>query len=303
MATMDSATRSRATRLAEPATERRKDARRSFRRTRRRKERVALLGGQVDLVRPEEVLHHVTQAVRERAAFVVANHNLHSLYLLAREPEFGRFYEQADLIEAESAPLIAFARLLKLQGRPFHRCTYLDWKAHFWSLADRHSWRVFYLGGAPGVADAAADKLSKDYPGVQLRTRDGYFDAAPGAVENAAVLASIAAFEPHILFVGMGMPRQEIWIAQNRAALPPCVVFSVGAAFDYEAGVQRAAPRWMGRIGLEWAFRLLVDPRRLFSRYCVEPWFLIGAAMADLRAAYARGFRPPAAPSDKRCEA
>ena len=296
---MDSATRSRSTRLAEPAGERRKDVRRSFRRTRRRKERVALLGGQVDLVRPEEVLHHVTQAVRDQARFVVANHNLHSLYLLAREPELRRFYAQADLIEADSAPLIGFARLLRLQGRPFHRCTYLDWKAHFWSLADRHNWRVFYLGGAPGVAEAAARNLSEDYPGVQLRTRDGYFDAAPGSAPNASILASIKAFEPHILFVGMGMPRQEIWIAQNLAALPPCVVFSVGAAFDYEAGAQRAAPRWMGRIGLEWAFRLLVDPRRLFSRYCVEPWFLVRPAMADLRAAFVRGFRPPPAPAER----
>lgn len=278
----------------EPEADRRRRPRRSFRQARRSKERVALLGGEVDLVRPEEVLHHVSQAVRDRTPFVVANHNMHSLFLLRAGGDFGRFYAEADLIEVDSAPLIHFARMLRLQSRTFHRCTYLDWRDHFWSLADRHGWRVFYLGGGQGVADAAARSLSARYPGAQIRTRDGYFDAEPGSTENARLLASIEAFEPQVLFVGMGMPRQETWIQRNKASLPPCVVFSVGAAFDYEAGVQRSAPRWLGPLGLEWAFRLISDPRRLFSRYCIEPWFLVGYALGDLKRAVARGFRPPA---------
>ena len=94
-------------------------------------------------------------------------------------------------------------------------------------------------------------------------------------------------FKPHILFVGMGMPRQESWIATVFYDLPACVVFSVGAAFDYEAGVQKSAPRWMGRVGLEWAYRLLHDPRRLFHRYCVEPWSLAPLALRELGAAFA----------------
>ena len=94
--------------------------------------------------------------------------------------------------------------------------------------------------------------------------------------------AEINAFAPHILLVGMGMPRQEAWIVRNHSALGPCAIFSVGAAFDYEAGAQRAAPRWMGKVGLEWLFRLAADPGRLFTRYCIEPWFLVRRALADL---------------------
>ena len=84
------------------------------------------------------------------------------------------------------------------------------------------------------------------------------------------------------------MPRQEAWIARNLAALPDCVILNVGAAFDYEAGVQRAAPRWMGRVGLEWLYRLAHDPRRLFRRYCVEPWSLAGPAARDVLTALRR---------------
>ncbi|MFN3511437.1 MAG: WecB/TagA/CpsF family glycosyltransferase [Phenylobacterium sp.] len=257
-----------------------------------------MLGADVDLVRPEEVMHHVEAAVGSRTPFLVANHNLHSLYLTRRDPGLGRFFDQADLVEVDSTPLIFFTKLLGLHSRQFHRCTYLDWRDHFWSLANRKGWRIFYLGGAPGVAEKAKASLTARYPRAQIATRHGYFDAAPGSDANADLLAEIAAYRPDILFVGMGMPRQEQWILDHRGRLPPCVTFSVGAAFDYEAGVQRAAPRWMGRAGLEWMFRLAVDPRRLFRRYCIEPWFLIGPATRDLFEAFAAGRllrKPPAA--------
>jgi len=263
--------------------DRRRAVRRPHRRARRAAERVRLLGEAVDLVRPEEVMLHVEAWAAEDRKAVVANHNLHSLFLLEREPGMRRFYDLADLVELDSTPLVWFGRLTGLSSRPFHRCTYLDWRDHFWSMANRLGWRVMYLGGAPGVAETAAERLKRRHPGVSLHVRDGYFDAAAGSAENAAVLASIAEFQPNILFVGMGMPRQELWIADNHAALPDCVIFSVGAAFDYEAGAQSAAPRWMGRLGLEWLFRLVRDPRRLFVRYCVEPWALLPRMLKDLR--------------------
>lgn len=227
-------------------------------------------------------MHHVSISVAARTPFLVANHNLHSLYLIRHRPELERFFAAADLVEVDSQPLIAFTKILGLQSRPFHRCTYLDWRDHFWSLADRKAWRVFYLGGAPSVAEKAKARLHARYPGAIIATRHGFFDAELGSPENNALLDQIAAFEPDILFVGMGMPRQELWILENRRRLPPCVTFSVGAAFDYEAGVQRAAPRWMGRAGVEWLFRLMLDPRRLFSRYCVEPWSLVIPALRDV---------------------
>ena len=267
------------------ARDRRAAPRQAYRKARRSRERVRLLGQAMDLVRPEEVMHHLQLAVAEGRKSLIANHNLHSLYLLTRRPELQAFYDRADMVEVDSTPLLWFSRVLGLHSRAFHRCTYLDWRDHFWSLADRKGWRVLSIGGAPGVGEAAVAKLATRYPGAEIETRHGYFDAAPGSADNAAVLAQVAAFRPHVLFVGMGMPRQELWIADHFDALPPCVVLSVGAAFDYEAGAQKAAPRWMGRAGIEWAYRLFHDPKRLFVRYCVEPWFLLLLIVADIRAA------------------
>lgn len=243
----------------------------------------------LDLLRPEEVLFHVGEKIAAGLPCRVANYNLHGIHLARREPDFRTFCESADLIEVDSTPILGFLKLLGLPVRPFHRCTYLDWREMFWSRAEQEGWRVFYLGGAPGVAETAAENLRQRWPGAQIASHHGYFDRTPGSAENDAVLAAIAAFRPHVLFVGMGMPVQEIWLQRNGGRLPPCAQFSVGAAFDYEAGVQRAAPRWTGRLGLEWAWRLFHDPRRLFRRYCLEPWSILPHALGDIIAAKRRG--------------
>ena len=96
------------------------------------------------------------------------------------------------------------------------------------------------------------------------------------------MLREITDWRPDVLLVGMGMPRQERWIARHQHDLPPCVTFPVGAAFDYEAGAVATPPRWTGRFGVEWLYRFATEPRRLFTRYFVEPWSLIVPALADL---------------------
>jgi N-acetylglucosaminyldiphosphoundecaprenol N-acetyl-beta-D-mannosaminyltransferase len=269
-------------RFSSAAPDRRDQTRTGFRKTRRPNERVRLLGQTIDLVRPEEVLHHMQNWIGEGRKAVVANHNLNSLYLLRKHPEMRAFYDRADLVELDSTPLVHFARLLGINSRPFHRCTYLDWRDHFWSLVNRNGWRVMYVGATQDVVDLARERLVARYPHADIQGHHGYFDATSGSIENTAVLERIAGFKPHILFVGMGMPRQELWISRNFEALPNCAIFSVGAAFDYEAGVQKSAPRWMGRAGIEWLYRLVADPKRLFLRYCVEPWGLMDLIYADL---------------------
>lgn len=237
----------------------------------------------MDLVTPDEVLARIASAAAGGPRALIANHNLHSLYLIRRDPEMAALYECADLIEIDSRPTLLWGRLMGLATRGAHRCTYLDWREAFWRLADAQGWRVFYLGGAPGVAEEAARRLRSRWPNARIAVRHGYFDRRPGSAEDAAVVAEVNAFDPHVLLVGMGMPVQEAWILRHYESLTARAVLPVGAAFDYEAGVQTAAPRILGAIGLEWLFRLLSDPRRLFRRYLVEPWSLAGPALADIR--------------------
>jgi len=250
--------------------------------------RIELLGAVMDLATPEQVLARIAAAAGGGPRALIANHNLHSLSLIRRTPEMAALYARADLIEIDSRPAIAWGRLLGLPVSGQHRCTYLDWREAFWSLAERHGWKVFYLGGKPGVAEEAARRLAARWPGARIAVHHGYFDRSPGSPEDAAVVAKINAFDPDVLLVGMGMPAQEVWTLRNYDALAARAVLPVGAAFDYEAGVQTPAPRVLGALGLEWLFRLLHDPRRLFHRYLIEPWSLVGPALSDIRRRRAR---------------
>lgn len=264
-----------------------------FRLKRRADERVRLLGGVMDLVKSAEVFHFASGRIAAGEKAIIANHNLHSLHLLTRDAELRAFFDRADLVEVDSIPLILWARLVGRRSRRFHRCTYLDWRDEFWTMAEQKGWRVFFVGGAPGVAEAAADRIRDEWPAANLETHHGYFDMAKESAENRALVKRIRRYAPDVLLVGMGMPRQEAWVIRNYDDLPACVTFTVGGAFDYEAGVQRPCPRWAGQLGVEWLFRLVTSPR-LFSRYVIEPWSLAGPAMADLARAAARLTTPRA---------
>lgn len=245
----------------------------------------------MDLVKSAEVFHYVTGKIKAGEKAIIANHNLHSLYLIQKNDEIREFFGRADLIEVDSMPLIFWARLNGRPSRRFHRATYLDWRDEFWERVREHGWRVFFLGSEPGVAEKARERILAQWPDVQLATHHGYFDMAPDSLENAAIVERINAFGADIVLVGMGMPRQEIWILRNIAKLKACAAFTVGGAFDYEAGVQRPAPRWLGQFGVEWIYRLVTDPKRKFSRYCIEPFYLVGPALRDLAASFRRSTR------------
>jgi N-acetylglucosaminyldiphosphoundecaprenol N-acetyl-beta-D-mannosaminyltransferase len=114
---------------------------------------------------------------------------------------------------------------------------------------------------------------------LQIQTHHGHFQAEKTSLENKEVLEEINAYAPQIVMVGMGMPRQEHWIADNWQELHCNAVFCSGAALDYVAGEVPIPPRWMGQLGFEWLYRLVAEPKRLWRRYLVEPWFVLVVLM------------------------
>ena len=217
----------------------------------------------------------VGQGIREQRKWIIANHNLHSVYLFHTRARVREFYAKADCIHIDGMPLVALGRLYGHKLERSQRVTYADWTHPLIELASAEGWRVFYLGSPKGVAEKGAEKLRKLYPGLQIETQDGYFDARPGSLDNAAIIERINTYNPDLLMVGMGMPRQELWIHDNFARLNVHVILPSGAAIDYVAEAVATPPRWMGMLGLEWAFRFMSEPRRLFSRYLIEPWYIL----------------------------
>jgi N-acetylglucosaminyldiphosphoundecaprenol N-acetyl-beta-D-mannosaminyltransferase len=236
--------------------------------------RHSLLGARVDALTLEQLNTGIARCIEHGEKWIIANHNMNSLRLIHRHPPMRRFYDQAALVHIDGMPLVLLARILGIPLRRDHRVTYVDWTGPLMARAAAEEWRVFYLGGKPGIAEHAASRLREQYPGLQLRTRHGWFDPVPGSPDDAAIVAEIADWRPHILMVGMGMPRQEWWISDHLRSLRANVILPCGAAFDYVAGAVPTPPRWAGRLGLEWAFRLATEPTRLWKRYLLEPWFV-----------------------------
>lgn len=223
----------------------------------------------------------VARAVAGNEHIVIANHNLHSVYLCGRDPKLRAFHACADVTHADGMSIVALARLLGMPLSRQHRVTYVDWIGPLMCAAATHGWRVFSVGGRPGVFERAAAELCVRHPGLRIAGTHGYFDHSAGSADSAAVLARIATFDPQLLLVGMGMPTQEHWVHDHRSALSGNAILMAGAAMDYVAGVVPTPPRAAGAAGLEWAWRLAAEPTRLWRRYLVEPWHVLGMVLAE----------------------
>ena len=239
------------------------------------KKSYSLLGIWVNALTISDLNALIAEAVEKGERWVIANHNLNSLRLYHEDPKMREFYARSDYIHVDGMPLILLGRLLKLPLRREHRVTYADWIYPLMAEAAQQGWRVFYLGSKPGVAQQGAEILSEKYAGLEIATADGYFDARPDSADNQAILEMINSYQPQVLMVGMGMPRQEHWLVDNLDRLRVNAILPAGAAMDYVAGAVPTPPRWAGRWGLEWLFRLISEPKRLWRRYLVDPWFVL----------------------------
>lgn len=266
-------------------------------RTPRAPETFSVLGTPVQALTVEQWTSLVADAVATRQRLLVASQNLHSVYLYHRTPSMRALHGRA-CVHVDGMPLVVWGRLLGHPLRSEHRVTWVDWLPLLMREAAKHGWRVFHLGGHPGVGERAARKLRERHPGLSLHTQHGHFGDVDGD-EALAVVDRINDARPDVLLVGMGMPRQEQWVLAHAHGLRAPVIMICGAAFDYVAGTAPTPPRWMGRLGIEWLHRLAAEPQRMWRRYLVEPFGLVPVALRDLavfRAAAGRSANAAATP-------
>ncbi len=235
--------------------------------------RVDLLGIGIDPIDRTGLLARVGQLVAARGRATVAYVNVHVMNVAATDPPLRVFLAAADLVYCDGGGVVLGARLLG--GALPERMTGADW---IWDLAARAEaagWRIFWLGGEPGVAAEAARRLLERHPALAIATEQGF------VTDDATVVAAINRYAPDVVLVGMGTPVQERWVAKNRAALDAPVVWVTGATADFVSGRVARGPEWLHQ-RQEWLARLLVDPRRLWRRY------LVGNAVFLARVARAR---------------
>jgi N-acetylglucosaminyldiphosphoundecaprenol N-acetyl-beta-D-mannosaminyltransferase len=223
-----------------------------------------VMGLRLHNIHRSAIVDSVVEAVEDHGKLLVVNANAHCVTLSQSEPWMRGLFAQADIAFCDGAGVQMATKILK--GFTPHRTTPPEWiGAALERLGPKA--RVFWLGGAPEVAQQAAASYEARFDVVTAGVQHGYFDASPGSAESRAVIARINESRATILLVNMGMPRQERWLWDNWQELSPVVAITAGALVDHAAGRVRRPPRWVANLGVEWLVRLIREPRRLWRRY------------------------------------
>ncbi len=236
--------------------------------------RVDLFGMQIDGVRMEQAVRRVLDWVEgpPGPCRYVVTPNVDHTVMLQEHEALRVAYDHADLVLPDGYPVVWASRLL---GKKLpERVAGSDLVPALFTAADpERPLRTFLLGAAPGVAKRAGQRIKKRWAGVEVvDTYSPPFGFENDDAEQERILARIEKSRPDVVVVGLGAPKQEVWVYKQRDRLASSVVLCVGATIDFLAGEKSRAPRWVQRVYLEWFYRLLNEPRRLAWRYMRDAW-------------------------------
>lgn len=240
--------------------------------------RVSFLDCPIDSLTTDEAIEQIVGwCCDRRRPHIVCTVNAAILMMMRREEQLRRACCRSDMVLADGVPVVWAARLV---GTPLvERVAGVDLMAHLLEVAARHKFSVFFLGAQKKVVTDLVGIYKRKYPSLIVAGyRDGYFSPE----RSADVINEIRACRPDMLFVGMPTPFKEVWCDAHKHELDVPLIMGVGGAFDVLANVIKRAPPWVQRIGMEWFWRLAMEPRKMWKRYLIENTLFICAVVTAL---------------------
>jgi N-acetylglucosaminyldiphosphoundecaprenol N-acetyl-beta-D-mannosaminyltransferase len=217
-----------------------------------------------------------------RRGTLVMTCNVDHLVMLRRNHHFRQAYAAAHLVTADGAPIVAFSKVV--DPRVPERVTGVDVVTAMPDLAAEHGLRVALVGGGEGVAQQAARTMRDRAPTMpQPLALTPPMGFVLGSADDADVIRRLQAYDPHVVVVCFGAPRQELWMHAHHDDLPGAVMLGGGASLDFLVGLQKRAPGWVQQSGLEWVWRLSHDFPRLARRYLVQDLAIVPIMARELR--------------------
>ena len=249
---------------------------------------ILLMGCKIDNLTMQETLDKIADFIRERTPHQHVVVNVDKLVKASRSPALRRIINACALVNVDGMPVVWAARLL---GTPLkERVAGIDLFDALMRRAAESDWRVFLLGAREEVVAGVAAHYTKQLPSLTIcGWRHGYWQ---GAQEEAQVAEQVRASRADLLFVAISSPQKEQFLERHQGAMQVPFAMGVGGSFDVVAGKVKRAPRWMQRAGLEWFYRFLQEPRRMFRRYFLEDatffWLLLKELAQRAKAARQR---------------
>lgn len=223
----------------------------------------------IDNVTSQECLNRISETIVKNEKMFIVTSNVDHIVSVENDYEFEKVYDFADLVVADGMPLIWLSKILKTPLK--ERITGSDLFPAICDLANEKSFKVFFMGGKEGIAERAATNLKKAYPNLQLTgIYSPPMNFEQDAQENLRIIDMINKSRPNILFVSVGSPKQEKWFYKNIDTLNINIAIGIGAALDFIAGSLKRAPLIFQKNGMEWFWRFLQEPKRLFNRYFIR---------------------------------
>ena len=257
--------------------------------------KIDLLGMPLHAIRMQELIEYCDQAIIQRRNLVLGMINVAKLINSRTDPLLHRSVVRADVIAADGQGIVWLSRLA---GKPLpERVAGIDAMYALMALADRKRYRVFFLGAKPSTVRNVVEKTAKSYPGLKVAGyRDGYFDLEK---DGRRVAQQIAGSRADILFVAMSSPKKELFVERWKDSANVPVCHGVGGSFDVFSGGTKRAPRWMQKSGLEWFFRILQEPRRMWKRYLITNTAFLFLGLQEIVGSRLRSVRGVTAGEDR----
>lgn len=239
--------------------------------------RIRLFDIDIDNLSFEEALAAIDDFIKGGSRHYVATPNVDHIIRLQRDAEFKKVYDSASLILADGMPLVWASRFTGKRLK--ERVAGSDLFPDICKLAEQNGYSIFLLGSRQEVVNLTMAHLKKLCPHLIIAgMHHGFF----AEEDTDAIVNIINSASPHILFLGMGSPKQELWIMRNISRLDIKIALCVGGSFEILAGIRKRAPVWMQKTGLEWFYRLIQEPGRLWKRYLVDDMIFFQIFMKEL---------------------
>ncbi|MFQ3549752.1 MAG: WecB/TagA/CpsF family glycosyltransferase [Armatimonadota bacterium] len=234
-----------------------------------KKQIVEILGVKIDIIDMYRAVEQVCSFVQSGTAHIIVTADAYNIVTCKNDPEFKKIVNNADLVTADGAGILKGSKIL---GCPIpYKVSGIDLLEEICKTASKEGFGVYLLGAAPTIAEKAAEKLKEKYPGLIISgVRDGYFTET----DEEKIVNEIKSSGAKVLFVGMGIPKQEKWISKHLDNLGVSVAMGVGGSFDVISGNIQRAPKWMQKHGLEWLYRIIKDPKKIY-KVSVLPKFVM----------------------------
>lgn len=246
-----------------------------------KKERIPFMGIYIDNITIDDMVNNIFEMIQIKKPVQIVGVNVDQ-YLLTRKNTYSKkIFDEAGLVFVDGKPIMPMSKLL---GYPIkQRTTGPDLMEILCERGAKYNFKIFLLGAGPGVAQKCGEILKNKYPGIIIAgTYSPPFGFQNNKEEINRINSMLRASNADMLFVGMGSPKQDIFIYENMHNYQIPVSFSMGAAIDFIAGNIKRAPRWMINLGLEWLYRVSQDPKRLWKRYFINDMHIFPIFIREL---------------------